>query len=159
MMRRIASLAFALAAVASPLAAQGTHPDFTGKWVLDPASAQGPMVPTSMTISVVQDAKTIKMESAATTTMGDQKANQTVNLDGTPRKNTIAAQGMDLELTSTTAWDGPTLVITTKADIQGQPLEQIDRWSLDADGKTLSMTRNASIAGQTMSVKLAFKKS
>jgi hypothetical protein len=151
MMRRIASLAFALAAVASPLAAQGTHPDFTGKWVLDPASAQGPMVPTSMTINVVQNTKT--------TTMGDQKANQTVNLDGTPSKNTIAAPGMDLELTSTSAWDGSTLVITTKADIQGQPLEQVDRWTLDADGKTLSMTRSASIAGQSMNVKLAFKKS
>ena len=83
-MRRIASLALALAAIASPLAAQGTHPDFTGKWTLDPASAQGPMVPTSMTITVVQDAKTIKLASAASTTMGEQKAEQTVNLDGSP---------------------------------------------------------------------------
>lgn len=158
-MRRFVSLAFALAAVASPLAAQGTHPDFTGKWVLDPASAQGAMAPTAMTIIVVQDAKTIKLESAASTAMGDQKANQAVSLDGTATKNTVNAQGMALELTSTSAWDGPTLVITTKADIQGQPLEQVDRYSLDADGKTLKMQRSASIAGQSMAVKLAFKKS
>jgi hypothetical protein len=158
-MRRFVSLALALAAVASPLAAQGAHPDFTGKWVLDPATSQGAMAPTAMTISVVQDAKTIKLESAASTTMGEQKANQTVNLDGTETTNTVAAQGMSLDLKSTSAWDGSTLVITTKADVQGQTLEQVDRYSLNADGKTLNMQRSASIAGQSMAVKLAFKKS
>jgi hypothetical protein len=158
-MRRFVSLALALAAVASPLAAQGAHPDFTGKWVLDPATSQGAMAPTAMTISVVQDAKTIKLESAASTTMGEQKANQTVNLDGTETTNTVAAQGMSLDLKSTSAWDGSALVITTKADVQGQTLEQVDRYSLNADGKTLNMQRSASIAGQSMAVKLAFKKS
>jgi hypothetical protein len=158
MMRRFVPIAFALAALASPLAAQAAHPDFSGKWVMDPATAQGPMAPTAMTLDVTQDAKMIKMGIAVSSQMGDQKLDQNVNLDGTPSKNAMNAGGMSLELVSTSAWDGATLVITTKADVQGQSIEQVDRWTLDADGKTLNMARNASMAGQSMTVKLTFKK-
>ena len=86
-MRRFVSLAFAISALASPLAAQ-SHPDFSGKWVMDPKTAEGPMAPSAMTLTATQDAKTFKVETAATSQFGDQKATSTVNLDGTPTKNT-----------------------------------------------------------------------
>jgi hypothetical protein len=159
-MRRLVALCFSLAAVASPLAAQGAHPNFAGKWTLDPASVAGnPMMPSAMVLALVQDDKTINIDSDATTTMGEQKTKQLLNLDGSPTKNTISAGGTDFEFTSVVAWDGPALVVTTKAEVQGQQLQQIDRWSLEPDGKTLTMARGLSIAGQSMDMKLVFKKS
>jgi opacity protein-like surface antigen len=158
MMRRFASLAVALATLASPLAAQATHPDFSGKWALDPKSIDSPMAPTSATMTVVQDAKTLKIDQSMSSQMGDQTASLTYNLDGSPSKNTVNAQGMAIELNSTANWEGNVLVIKTTADVQGQPLVQSGRWSLDPDGKTMREQLDMSVAGQSMSMKMAFIK-
>ena len=109
-MRRFATLAFAFASLASPLAAQ-SHPDFSGKWVLDTKASEGPMMPTSMTIVVAQDAKTLKIDN--TSSMGDQKTTSslTYNLDGTQAKNTLSNMGQSLDLMSTSKWEGSTLVV------------------------------------------------
>src|SRR3954471_6152779 len=115
MMRRIATLALTLASLASPLAAQ-SHTDFSGKWILDTKASEGPMMPLAMTVVVTQDTKTLKVENTSTMAMGDQKMEQkstlTYNLDGSVAKNTLTAPGGSLELASTGAWDGRTLVIT-----------------------------------------------
>lgn len=156
-MRRFTTLLFALVSLASPLAAQ-SHPDFSGKWKLDPATAQGPMAPQSMTVAITQDAKTVKMESAATTQMGDQKVNTVINLDGSQSKNTTNTPAGDIEMTSTAAWDSTALVVTTGMQFQGQPVQQTDRWSLDSTGKTLRLDRIVAVAGQSFDVKLTFTK-
>ena len=158
-MRRSVSLAFAFAVMASPLASQGAHPNFAGKWTLDPAnSTAGPMTPTAMSLAITQDDKTVNVESDATTSIGEQKASQVINLDGSPTKNTVTGGDQSIDLTSTAAWEGETLVVTTKAQVQGQDLQQVDRWTLEPDGKTLDMARSLNIAGQSLDVKLVFKK-
>jgi hypothetical protein len=158
-MRRFVSVAFALATLATPLAAQ-SHPDFSGKWVLDPKSVEAGMMagPTSATMTVAQDAKTVKVDNVVNSQMGEQKTSLTFNLDGTSTKNTIAANGMSLDLTSTAAWEGQTLAVTTSGDVGGQTLQFVERWSLDDGGKVLRMTRDISAGGQSMSMKFAFNK-
>jgi hypothetical protein len=156
-MHRLVSIALALVAVASPLRAQG-HPDFSGKWVLDPKSVDGGMGPTSMTLDVVQDAKAIKVESAATSPMGDQKSSQSFNLDGSPSKNAVNTPAGSLDLTSTGVWDGDAFVVTTKGEMQGQTLTFTERWTLDAGGKILRLQRDISAGGQSFNLKLAFNK-
>jgi hypothetical protein len=156
-MRRLTSVLFALAALATPLAAQ-THPNFTGKWVLDPKSVDGGMGPTSMTLNVTQDAKAITIESAATSPMGDQKANRVLNLDGSPSTNKISTPAGDLELTSTGSWDGAVFVVATKGEVQGQSITYNERWSLDADGKTLHVQRDGTTMGQSFTLKMTFNK-
>jgi hypothetical protein len=157
-MRRFVSLAFALATIASPLAAQSAHPDFSGKWALDPKSIEGPMAGTQATMMVVQDAKLLKIDQTVSSPMGDQKSSLVFNLDGSPSKNTVAAQGMSLELNSIAAWEAGALVVKTTADIQGQSLTQNERWTLSPDGKTIKLVRDASAAGQSMTMKMAFIK-
>src|SRR5437763_11715798 len=107
MMRRFATLALTLASLASPLAAQ-SRPDFTGKWVLDTKASEGPMMPVAMTVVVMQNAKTLKVENTSTMAMGEQRMEQTstltYNLDGSVAKNTLTSQGGSLELQSTGAW-------------------------------------------------------
>ena len=96
-MRRLVKVAFALATLASPLAAQ-SHPDFSGKWALDPKSVEagGMPAPTSATMTVVQDTKTVKVDNVVSSQMGEQKTSLTFNLDGTPTKNTISGNGMSV---------------------------------------------------------------
>lgn len=156
-MRRIVAVAFALASFATPLAAQ-SRPDFSGKWVMDPKSSSGDMLPTSATLIFTQTATTLTAENTVTSQMGEQNTKTTVNLDTMPAKNTITAQGMTLELTATTAWEGATLVITTRADINGQQLEQIDHLALDPDGKVLRVKRNVSYGGQAFAMTLVLNK-
>jgi hypothetical protein len=158
-MRRLVSLAFVLATIAAPLAAQAKPTNYSGKWVLDPKSNGSAMtVVTSDTMIVVQDAKTIKIDQHVSTAMGNQTTSLTFNLDGSESKNDVSMQGTSLSLSSKASWDGPVLVVKTTTAIQGQPLTQSERWMLDANGKTLRMQRNADVGGQTMSVTMTFIK-
>jgi hypothetical protein len=162
MMRRFATIALSLASLASPLAAQ-SHPDFSGKWVLDTKASEGPMMPLAMTVVVTQDAKTLKVDNTSTMAMGEQKMEQkaslSYNLDGSPSKNVASGMGSSLDLMSTTSWSGPTLVITTKADLGGgNTMSQTDHWMLGADGKTLKLTRDVTVGAQAMAIKMSFVK-
>lgn len=161
-MRRFATLALTLGSLAMPLAAQ-SRPDFTGKWTLDTKASEGSMLPLAMTVVVTQDAKTLKVDNTSTVAVGQQKTESkstlTYYLDGSVAKNLLTAQGMSLELLSTGAWDGKTLVITTKADLPAGKLNQIDHWTMAPDGKSLKLTRDVAVAGQAMpATKLAFIK-
>ena len=156
-MRRVVPVLLALASLAAPVAAQ-SHPDFSGKWALDTTMAQGPMAPASMTLVVTQDTKTVTIESAATTQMGEQKGTAVINLDGTASKNTTTSPNGPLDLTSTGKWDGATFVVTSNAQIQGQPLQVTERWSMEAGGKTLHLDRAVAVAGQNFDVRLTFIK-
>jgi hypothetical protein len=156
-MRRSVAILFALATLASPLAAQ-THPDFSGKWVLDPKSVGGGMGPTSMTLDVTQDAKTVKVDAAATSQMGDQKSTTVINLDGSPSKNSVSGPAGNLELTSTGKWDGEKFIVSTKGDVQGQQVSFTETWSLESGGKVLHLDREIMAGGQTFTLKLVFNK-
>jgi len=160
--RKIAAFVALLAApLALPLAAQAQHPDFSGKWTYDQSASSQTMMggPVSMTMVVTQTDKSLKNEQSAKTPMGDQSATLTYALDGSPSKNTVDAQGTPLALNSTAVWDGSTLVITTDAEIQGQALHTVERWSLDATGKVLTLNGDISVAGQSMTQKRVFNKS
>jgi len=159
-MRRFATLALTLASLASPLAAQ-SHPDFSGKWVLDTKASEGPMMPTAMTIVVTQDAKTFKIDNTSTSSVNGQQATTslTYNLDGTPVKNTLSNMGQSLDLMSTSKWDGAMLVVSTQADLgSGRMLSQTDHWSLSPDQKSILLTRDVSVSGQTVALKMTFVK-
>jgi hypothetical protein len=156
-MHRFVFALFALATLAAPVAAQ-THTDFSGKWALDPKSVAGSMGPASMTMTVKQDAKTIALETVASGQMGEMKSAISFNVDGSESKNTVKGPAGDLELVSTGKWDGPSFVVTTKADIQGTTMTQTEKWTLGADGKTLTLERSATMMGQTQSVKMLLNK-
>src|SRR5690242_6045016 len=134
-MRRLAALLLMLAV---PAAARAQHPDFSGKWTYDAAaSSQAMMGQMSATLNITQSPASLKLEQSVSSSMGNQSSTLTYNLDGSTSKNTVDAQGQSLALASTTAWTGDTLVITTTADFQGQPVKTVDHWTLDSTGKIL----------------------
>jgi len=158
-MRRLALVLVALGTLAARLSAQ-THPDFSGKWELDPKSIEGGpgAGSVSMTLTVSQDAKVMKVAQQAKTPMGENATTTSYNIDGSESKNTVSNGGNTVELTSTGSWDGPVFVVVTKGDVQGQPVTYTERWSLGQDGKTLHLQRDISAMGQSMSLKLTFNK-
>jgi len=145
----------AATAIGSPVAAQ-SHPDFSGTWVMDAKTA--PAGINSLTLTVKQDSKTINVVSDVNTAMGAQKVTNVFNLDGSESKNSMASPAGTVETSSTVAWEGPVLTVATKASVQGQEISQNEKWSLAPDGKTLNLERVVGVAGQNMSIKLAFNK-
>ena len=157
-MRRTISILLALAAIASPLAAQA-HPDFSGKWALDPKTAPPGMPPgISLMLDVKQDEKTMTVELSVTGSMDAEKRKTVLNFDGSPTKNSLTTAAGTLEMTSTAAWDGKVLAVTTSGDLGGAPVVQSDRWSLAPDGKTLTLETTVTAAGQKNATKMAFLK-
>jgi len=161
-MRRLAALVLtAFATAVLPLGAQATHPNFSGSWSLDTSKLEGPLMQagvTSATLKISQDEKTMKQDQSIAMAMGTQSSSETYNLDGTESKNTITQGPQSIELTSTTSWDGPALVISTKGDLQGTPLVRTDRYALDASGKVLTIDSSMSVMGQSLSFKQTFSK-
>jgi hypothetical protein len=155
-MRKFLTLVlFAATAIVSPLAAQ-THPDFSGTWTMDPKTA--PPGLTSLSMVIKQDEKTINIVTDINTTMGAQKVTNVFNLDGSDSKNTMSGPGTTVETTSKVGWDGPAMIVATKANAQGQEITQNEKWTLGEGGKTLNLERVVGFGGQNMSIKIAFNK-
>ena len=154
-MRRILNVATVLVLLPPALLVAQAKPDFSGKWTLtSPAAASAGMNPTSLAVS--QDAKTITL--VANTQIGEIKT--VVNLDGTPAKSPIEIQGMSIDRTTKSAWDGNKLVLTTVSDFQGQSFETKQVWSLGPDGTlTIDSTRpDFQGGGGPVTEKLIYKK-
>jgi hypothetical protein len=135
------------------------HPDFTGSWTLDPAKSEGPMVPTSATLKVTQDEKSMKVE-RTTTAMGmTRSGTATYALDGSPSKNAVSiAAGQNVDFNSTAEWSDNVLVIKTTAELGPGPFSGTERYSLSDDKKTLVIASEASIGGQSVAGKQTFVK-
>ena len=128
-MRRIATMMTAAAVVlfAAGMTAQG-KPNFSGKWMMDPASApQGGGGGGGgrgggrggggwgQTFTLTQDATTLKVERAA----GEATITETYKLDGSDSKNQMPGrQGAPAtEVTSKAMWDGDKIVITSSRTV------------------------------------------
>lgn len=160
-MRRLVPTLVMSIALAAPAAAQQSHPDFSGDWTLDASHSELPPMaaPQSLTMHVAQTDKSLTMERAMQSDqMGNTNNTMTFALDTTTSKNSVSAQGMTLDMSSHVTWSGDTLVVATTTDAGGQTLSQTDRWSLSTDKKTLTVATAVSVAGQSMSYKIAFAK-
>ena len=115
------------------------------------------MRPTSATLKVTQDEKSMKVE-RTTTAMGMTRSGTAIYaLDGSPSKNTVNAHGHERRFRSTVEWDGDVLVIKTTALILAAARSQgTERYSLSDDKKTLVIASDASIGGQSVTGKQTF---
>ena len=70
--------------------------------------------------------------------MGEFTVEYAYSTDGKECLNKF--RGMDRK--STLKWDGDTLVIESKMEIQGNAVSLLEKWSLSEDGKTLTINRH-----------------
>jgi hypothetical protein len=116
------------------------------------------MVPQSAQLVVTQSGKALSYEQTSMTPAGSRVNKMSYQMDGATSKNSVAGPGgASIDFNSTTAWDGPTLIITTTADLAGG-FKQVERWTMSADGKELTILGDVSVSGQKATAKMFYGK-
>jgi hypothetical protein len=141
---------------ASTLSAQ-SKPNFSGEWTLVPAKSDfGMMPPPSSSVQkVTHNEPQLKVVNTQT---GDQGTNTTESSYTTDGKECVNKGFMDSEMKSTAKWDGDTLVIDSKMDIQGNAITMSNRWSLSGDGKNLTVAMHFTSPMGEGDVKMVYEK-
>jgi hypothetical protein len=153
--RAVALLSLALT-VPAGVTAQAV-PNFSGTWVLQVDKSDFGMMPgpTSRTdIIDHQEPKITIKRTASSPQMGEIKADLMYVVDGKPYKNTVGPQ----EATSTLHWEGQVLVIVSEVNTPQGQATLTDRWTLSADGKTLTQVRTITAGGQEFTQTAVFSK-
>ena len=160
---------------AASLAAQA-KPDFSGKWVMDPASAPAPPgggggAPGGggggrgggrggggfgQEFTIAQNAKTLTL----TRMQGDQTVTTVYNLDGSESKNMVAGRGggEPTAQISKAVWDGAKLVVTTTINAGGNNIEQKRVFAMEGGNLTIETTQPGRDGGPGTPQKLVYKK-
>jgi hypothetical protein len=128
-----------LAAAFGMLQAQA-KPNFSGDWKLNTAKSDfGAMpAPDSRSDKIVHEDPDLKDSYTQNTQMGEITAEMKYSTDGKETTNTVRGN----EVKTTAKWDGDELTIDGKASFNGADVTLKDRWSLSADGKTLTIQRH-----------------
>jgi hypothetical protein len=134
------------------------HPDFSGTWVMDSAKSPGPMMPLAATYVIEQRGDTVRIKRDTRTMQGAFSASLVYGIDGKAWKNSITQAGMPVDVSSVLTWEGSTLVITSTINANGQDIHQVETWSLDATGTTMTADRTVDAMGQRFATKLVFNK-
>ena len=125
-----------LAALAAPAPA-ADKPNFSGDWSLDASKSEfGPMPPpATMTRKIDHNDPGMTVTQATTGgPQGDQTVTMKYSTDGKETVNQL--MGNDVKAKAT--WEGNTLVIAMSADLGGNEIKLTNKWTLSADGKTLT---------------------
>ena len=169
MRARILTTAVALAFSAGLMAQ--ARPDFSGTWVLDPASAPaaapagggggrgggrggGGGAGFGQEFTAKQDAKVLTI----TRMQGDQTITAAYNLDGSDSKNVVAGRGGQQEQVSKATWDGNRLAIVTTLDFGGNTVEQRRVLSMEGGTLVIEQTAPGRGGGEPTTTKLVYKK-
>ena len=131
--------------------------DFSGTWKMNAAKSDfGQMPPPdTLTEKITHQDPSLKVNVASTGGMqGDMTYDISYTTDG---KECVNHMG-DNEFKSTLNWDGNDLVVDTKGSFSGNDFTSKGRWTLSADGKTLTITQHFSSAMGEMDMKEVFDK-
>jgi hypothetical protein len=138
----------ALLAAAFGLLQAQAKPNFSGSWKLNTGKSDfGAMpAPDSRSDTIAHEDPDLKDSYTQNGQMGETTAEMKYSTDGKETTNSIRGN----EIKSTAKWDGDDLVIDGKAQFNGADVTLKDRWSLSADGKTLTIQRHVnSPVGET----------
>jgi hypothetical protein len=130
----------ALLAAAFGLLQAQAKPNFTGAWKLNVSKSDfGAMpAPDSRTDKISHEDPELKDSTTQSGQMGEVSAELKYSTDGKETTNMVRGN----EVKSTAKWDGDELAIDGKGSFNGADISLKDRWSLSADGKTLTILRH-----------------
>ncbi len=135
-MKRVMTVVFLLAAFAL-MSFAADKPNFSGEWTCDLTKSDfGPIPPPATMVRKVDhsDPKMTVAQTQIGGPQGDGTVTSKYSTDGTETTNDM----MGSPTKSTAKWDGNALMISTKADFQGNEITINSKWSLSDDGKTLT---------------------
>jgi hypothetical protein len=142
MTRRVVAALFVGLLLCSPAVLAADKPDFSGNWKLNVEKSDfGPMPkPEKADYTIVHKDPEMNVKSVAVGSMGEMTNEVKILTDGTEFTNTIRGQ----EVKGTAKWEGKTLVVTQKLEIQGTAITFIQKWTLSDDGKSIVQEVNIS---------------
>jgi len=116
------------------------EPNFNGEWKMDPSRSNfAPLpAPDSMSRKVTLHNSRLKI---VTTQFGQQRQIITelnYTTDGKPCRNNLNGK----DVTGSARWDGESLVIESKREMQGMQIGQKETWTLSGDGQTLTIANH-----------------
>ena len=156
-MRRIALVAILLAVTIAPVSPAAGAPDFSGTWVLDPASAVDARAgaanapPKKVEIVVRQTGTTLSIDRKS----GDRIETAVHHLDGTESVNKLPS---GKEKKSTSTWVGSTLVITSSTDMGTSTVPSTEIFSLSPNGRVMTIDVTLRTPGREIKRKLIYNK-
>jgi hypothetical protein len=132
------------------VAAAAAKPNFAGTWVLDAAKSEGVGGPqggpaAEETMTIKQDGDKLTVERKIKGQQGERTVNDTYTADGKETDFTMQMRGNETKGKRTAKWsaDGNMLEVNDKVSFdtpQGaMSTEAHNKWSLSADGKTLTV--------------------
>jgi hypothetical protein len=132
----------AVASLSATLALGAGKPDFSGSWKMNAEKSDfGPMpAPDKLEQTITHADPNLTVNSTTAGPQGETKSELKYTVDGKDSVNTIRGA----EFKSVAAWDGDTIVIKSKREVQGMEISLIETWSLSTDGKVLTVLRKAS---------------
>ena len=149
MKRKIAAGGVAVALVALSLvvvAAASAKADFSGKWVMDKTKSEGVPPTLEQTMTVTQTGDKIELETKITGPNGERVIKDSYTADGKEADFTPQGpQGAMGKGKRTAKWsaDGAALEVNETATLDGpngpDEITATRKWSLAADGKTLTI--------------------
>jgi hypothetical protein len=128
-------------------AAAADHPNFSGKWTLEPKKSDFGIlpVPERFERTIGQKGEEVKLSTVQGVAEKESRSDVTFVTDGMEHTQMIGT--FQVKITGT--WKGKQLEVISKRVVSGGvPLETTDLWTLGADGKTMTVdskihTRNA----------------
>ena len=154
----LSTLLAIFAVLSADAQAPAARPNFSGVWIMDTAKSPGPMIPQAMTYAIEQRGDTIRIRRDTKSMRGEFSASLIYGADGKPWKNSINEGGIPRDVSSVLTWEGSTLVITSTINASGQIINQVEKWTLDATGQTITADRTAEAMGQQFATKMVFNK-
>ncbi len=143
-----ASMILAVSALAGP--------NFSGSWKLNTAKSDFGMMPppSSMTQTIKHEDPNLEVASKQVRDEGEFEATSKYTTDG--KESTNEMRGMQMK--STAKWDGDALVMNTKGKFGDNDVTIDSKWTLSADGKTLTVSQHFASSMGEMDMKLVFDK-
>ncbi len=131
-------------------------PDFSGDWKLNTDKSDfGPVPPpTSMTNKIDHADPDLKVATSQSGAQGDMNYEVKYTTDGKEVTNTIGP----MEAKSTATWEGDDLNVVTKLETGQGTVSIKGKWSLSADGKTLTQTAHIISPQGEIDIKYVFEK-
>jgi hypothetical protein len=137
MTRRILTLA-AVAALTSLFSLAADKPNYTGAWKINSAKSDfGPMPqgPDKFERTVDHKDPAMKMTTVQSMNGNERTTDVAYTING---EEQVVKTGMG-EVKVTPAWKDDHLEVTSKREIQGMEIKSLEKWSLSADGKVLTV--------------------
>jgi hypothetical protein len=131
-------------------------PNFSGDWKLNVDKSDfGPMPPpTTMTQKIDHADPDLKVSTSQSGPQGDISYDAKYTTDGKECTNTVGP----MEAKSTVTWDGDDLAVTTDLDANGMQIKIKGKWSLSADGKTLTQSAHVNTPQGEIDMKYVLEK-